>query len=389
MLFGWGETPGVLSLPPWWIVSRKNCARRLEKGKPVERLGGPLTFHHPGVILPKDATFLPKLSSLREKWRSSAKEKSARILFVEGEDPRVLSAAAYLQNHALARPILVGSPGPMLETARRIGLEGERFERMDPAQEGQRELFSQKLFERRKAKGLTEEQARALILDPLYFGVMALGAGMAEGLVGGAVRTTAETVRAGFAGLGLAPTAEMAFGAFLMECPHAGGGEKTMLFADCAVSPHPSPRALAAVGIGAAKLFEKFVGETARVAYLSFSTLGSAEDESVSAVRQAVELVKKKAPGLTVGGEFQGDAALVDSIARQKGVTDFNVAGRANVFVFPDLNAGNISYKILQHLGGARAVGPLLAGLAKPMSDLSRGCTDEDVVDAAVLTALL
>ncbi len=389
MLFGWEETPGALSLPHWWTVSIKNCTRRPGKGNPVERLGLPLTFHHPGVILPKDATFVLKSSSLWEKLRSSAKAKSARILFVEGEDPRVLSAAAYLQNHALARPILVGDPAQILETARRIGVDGKRFERMDPAQDGHRDLFCQKLFERRKAKGLTEEQARALILDPLYFGVMALSAGMAEGLVGGAVRTTADTVRAGFAGLGLAPTADMAFGAFLMECPHAGGGEKTLLFADCGVSPHPSPRALAAVGIGAARLFEKFVGEPARVAYLSFSTLGSAEDESVSAVRQAVELAKKKAPGLAVDGEFQGDAALVAHIARQKGVTDFNVAGRANVFVFPDLNAGNISYKILQHLGGARAVGPLLAGLAKPMSDLSRGCTDEDVVDAAVLTAHL
>jgi DNA primase len=141
-------------------------------------------------------------------------------------------------------------------------------------------------------------------------------------------------------------------------------------------------------GNAVAKLFEKFVGETARVAFLSFSTLGSAEDESVSAVRHAVELVKKKAPGLEVDGEFQGDAALVAPIAEQKGVTNFSVAGRANVLIFPDLNAGNISYKLVQHLGGARAVGPILAGLAKPMSDLSRGCTDEDIVDAAVLTAL-
>lgn len=347
-----------------------------------------LTFSHPGVILQKDATDSPIGGSLWGKFRALASQRSARVLLVEGEDPRVLSAAAFLRDRNILRPVLVGDPARIAECVRKFGFEGGPFECLDPATHGQREMLCRTLFERRKAKGLTEEQARALILDPLYFGVMALAAGLADGLVAGAVRTTADTVRAGFAGLGLAPGAETAFGAFLMDCPHAAGGGRTLLFADCGVSPHPSPRALAAVAIGAAKLFEKFVGETARVAFLSFSTLGSAEDESVSAVRHAVELVRKKAPGLEVDGEFQGDAALVAPIAEQKGVTNFSVAGRANVLIFPDLNAGNISYKLVQHLGGARAVGPFLAGLAKPMSDLSRGCTDEDIVDAAALTAL-
>lgn len=318
-----------------------------------------------------------------------ASKRSARVLLVEGEDPRVLSAAAFLRERNILRPIVVGEPDRVAESARKFGFEGKTFDCLDPAAPGQRDVFWRALFERRKAKGLTEVQAQSLIQDPLYFGVMALGAGAAEGLVAGAVRTTAETVRAGFLGLGTAPGTEISFGAFLMDCPHSAGGSRTLLFADCAVSPHPSPRALAAVGIGAAKLFEKFVGESARVAYLSFSTLGSAEDENVSAVRHAVELVRKKAPGLLVAGELQGDAALVQHIAEQKGARDFRVAGHANVLVFPDLNAGNISYKLVQHLGGARAVGPLLSGLAKPMSDLSRGCTDEDIVDAAVLTALL
>lgn len=308
---------------------------------------------------------------------------------MEADDPRVLSAALYLRKQQIALPLLVGDPARIAEAFRKYGVEGESFDILDPAPLVQREKFRSALFERRKTKGLTEEQAERLVSDPLYFGVMALNAGMAEGLVCGAVRTTAETVRAGFAGIGLASGAEIAFGAFLMDCPHASGGPRTLLFADCAVSPHPSPRALAAVGIGAAKLFQKMIGETARVAFLSFSTLGSAEDETVLEVRHAVELIKKKAPGLAVEGELQGDAALVEHIARQKGATDFNVAGRANVLIFPDLNAGNVGYKILQHLGGARAVGPFLAGLAKPMSDLSRGCTDEDIVDAAAMTALV
>ena len=174
-----------------------------------------------------------------------------------------------------------------------------------------------------------------------------------------------------------------------MECPHSTGGTRRMLFADAAVSPHPSPRALAAVALESAGLFHRFTGEIPRVAFLSFSTKGSASDESVDAVRQATDLARKKAPRLSLDGELQADAALVASIAERKGVTDFTVAGRANVLVFPDLNAGNIAYKLVQHLGGARAAGPLLAGLAMPMTDLSRGCTDEDIVDAAALVSLL
>jgi phosphate acetyltransferase len=315
--------------------------------------------------------------------------RSPRILFVEAEDPRILSAVRFLKDKKIVRPVLVGDASRVVQASLSCGVDVSDIECFDPATHGQTDAFWRALFERRKSKGLTEELARELILDPLYFGVMALGAGAADGLVGGAVRTTAETVRAGFSGLGVASGAEIAFGAFLMECPHAAGGHRTLLLADCAVSPHPSPRALAAVGIGAAKLYETFTGERARVAFLSFSTLGSAEDESVAAVRHAVELVRKKAPDLMVAGELQADSALVGSIAQQKGVVDFSVAGSANVLIFPDLNAGNISYKLLQHLGGARAVGPVLAGLSRPMSDLSRGCSDEDIVDAAALISLL
>lgn len=349
----------------------------------------PLTSGHPGVILRKDAPNLSDPRSLWERFREKASARQARVLLVEPEDPRVLSAAGFLRQRKIARPVLVGARGRVSAAASAVGVDIEGWDLLDPATHERRNDFALALFERRKAKGMTAEQARTMVLDPLYFGVLALGAGMADLLVGGAVRTTADTVRAGFAGLGMAPGADVAFGAFLMECPHASGGARTVLLADCAVSPHPSPRALAAVGVAAAELFESWMGEPARVAYLSFSTRASAEDESVAAVRHAVELVRKKAPGLAVDGELQGDAALIESIARQKGVDDLKVAGRANVLIFPDLNAGNIGYKLVQHLGGARAVGPVLCGLAKPLSDLSRGCTDEDIVDAAVLTALV
>jgi phosphate acetyltransferase len=312
-----------------------------------------------------------------------------RVVFPEGDDPRVLSAAEFMRRKGWARPCLLGDPERVREKAREAGISIEGIPVADPSGSPDREVFAQRLVEKRKARGMTLEEARALVLDPLYFGAMMVEGGGADVFVGGAARSTADTVRAGFAALGMASGAETAFGAFFMECPHATGGTRRLLMADAAVSPHPSPRALAAVAAASAGLWTRYTGETSRVAFLSFSTLGSARDESVEAVRKAVELARRKVPGGVFDGEFQADTALVESIARRKGVTDFAVAGKANVLVFPDLNAGNIAYKLVQHLGGARAVGPLVAGLAKPFSDLSRGCTDEDVADTAVLASLL
>lgn len=356
----------------------------------LERIPGiPLTSSCPGVILRTGVMKSSEKNSFWEHCRQKAASHLRRVLLVESEDPRVLSAAQIVHRRSIAHPLLVGNVDRVSAEASRIGLDLKGIECVDPATDPRTERLGRDLFEKRKGKGLTEEQAHILVQDPLFFGVMALHGNFADGLVAGAVRTTSETVRAGFWGLGLAPHVEIAFGAMVMDCPFSGGHSRTLLFADCAVSPHPSPRALAAVGIAAAELFEKLVGGPARVAFLSFSTLGSAADDSVVATRHAVELVRKKAPTLLVDGELQADAALVDVIARQKGMGHSLVAGQANVLVFPDLNAGNTGYKLVQHLGGARAVGPLLVGLAKPMSDLSRGCTDEDIVDAVALTALL
>jgi phosphate acetyltransferase len=338
---------------------------------------------HPRVVLPRtEGRCSARLEGLRARGFASR----PRLLLPEGEDPRVLSAAAFLSARGWARPILLGDPGAVAARAAEEGVSLKGVDLWDAADPVRRSSGARALLEKRRAKGMTEDQAADLLKDPLYQGVMALLAGEGDLLAAGAVRTTADTVRAGFAGLGLAHGADIVFGAFLMECPADSG--RLLLFADGAVSPRPSPRGLAAVAVAAGALFERWVGEPARVAFLSFSTRGSAEDESVAAIRQAVEGARKKAPGLAVDGELQGDAALVDHIALQKGAAGSPVAGRANVLVFPDLNAGNIGYKLVQHLGGARAIGPVLAGLSRPMTDLSRGCTDEDIVDAAALTAL-
>lgn len=312
-----------------------------------------------------------------------------RILLPEATDARVLSAAVFLARQATLRPVLAGPKEQIRAAARDAGFDLDGVEIWDSTQAPEKAAYAAKLFEKRKAKGLTQAEASQLLEDPLYGACMALGEGLADGLVAGAVRTTAETVRAGFSCLGLAPGAQTVFGLFVMECPGAPGGVRRLLMADGAVSPRPSPRALAAIGQGAAGFAEKFLGEPPRVAFLSFSTRGSADDESVPPLREAVELLRRKKPDLAVDGELQGDAALVPDIAVQKGAGDSAVAGRANVLILPDLNAGNISYKLVQHLGGARAVGPLLVGLSKPMSDLSRGASDEDIADAAALVCLL
>lgn len=340
------------------------------------------------IILEKTSVNSPGNTPFWSGFRRRAAEENKRILFPEGSDARVLSAVSFLARTRAVRPALLGAPQEIRAAAREGDFSLEGVEIVDAGAQDQAG-YAEKLFERRKSKGLTPEEARNHLRDPLYLACMMLADGKADGVVAGAVRTTADTVRAAFSCVGMAPGASTVFGAFLMECPHPPGGPRRLMFADAAVSPRPSHRALAAVGVEAAGLFRRLTGEPPRVAFLSFSTRGSAEDESAAAVREAAALARKKAPDLDVDGELQGDAALNLDIARQKGAGDSPVAGRANVLIFPDLNAGNIAYKLVQHLGGARAVGPFLAGLAAPMTDLSRGCSDEDVADAAAVVGLL
>lgn len=343
-----------------------------------------MTTPYPRVILGSDGKSSRNRSDFWSEFRRSAQARAKRILLPEATDPRVLSAAAFLSKFKICKPVLVGNSNEIGTAAKRDLFDLTGVEIMDSRDAAAQRCYAGQLFERRKAKGMTLERAAEQVQDPLIFSCMAVRDGAGHGVVAGAVRTTADTVRAGFSCFGVSHHAGgVAFGLFLMDCPAALGGPRRLIFADAAVSMDPAARSLASVGLEAAKYGERFLKEIPRVAFLSFSTKGSAEHESVEKIRQAVNILKEKSPGLAMDGELQGDAALNDDIARQKGAGDSPSAGRANVLIFPDLNAGNIGYKLVQYLGGASAVGPLLAGLTHPMSDLSRGCTDEDIVDAA------
>ena len=322
------------------------------------------------------------IDTIFEKARSDRKT----IVLPESSDPRTLEATAKILEKGVADVILLGEQEELKKAAGDWNIDGARF--IDPANFDQFEAYAEALYELRKKKGMTLEQARETLKDPLYLGVMLVKQGEADGMVAGAVNSTANTLRPALQILKTAPGTKIVSAFFLMVVPDCAYGEKgTFIFADSGLVENPDAEALSEIAISSARSFEQLVGAQAEVAMLSYSTMGSAKSPLTEKVIEATKLVKEKAPELHVDGELQADAAMVPKVAASK-APQSQVAGKANVLVFPDLNAGNIGYKLVQRLARAEGYGPVTQGIARPVNDLSRGCSADDIVGVVAITAV-
>jgi phosphate acetyltransferase len=325
---------------------------------------------------------------LLDRIKQNARKHNMRIVLPEGYEERNIKAADIALQEELAQIILIGDPAEINSHAAKLGLTNlSKAKIINPAAHEKKDHYIDMMVEIRKSKGMTREEAAKLIEDPLYLGVLMIKNGDADGEVSGADHATGDVLRPAFHYVKTAPGISVVSGAFLMILPDKNFGENgVIIFADGAVSPDPNEKELAEIAIASAHTARAIAGFEPRIAMLSFSTKGSAKHEMVDKVVNATRIAKELAPDLQIDGELQADAALVEAIGRSK-APGSPIAGKANVLIFPDLNSGNIAYKLVQRLAHAEAIGPILQGMAAPINDLSRGCSVNDIVSMIAITS--
>ena len=326
--------------------------------------------------------------SLLEDIKTNAKTLNKRIVLPEGYEERTIQAASEIMEEGIAQIILIGNPDEIKSKANELGVKNiEDATIIDPISHQKKEQYADLMVEIRKAKGLTKEEALKLIENPLFLATLMIKAGDADGEVAGADNATGDVLRPAFQYVKTLPGISVVSGAFIMILPDGEYGDNGMLvFADCAVHPDPDAKQLAEIAVSTAKTTKSITGMEPKVALLSFSTKGSASHPMVDKVVEATRIAQEAAPEFQFDGDLQADAAIVEAVGAKK-APDSKIAGKANVLVFPDLQSGNIAYKLVQRMAKAEAIGPILQGMAAPINDLSRGCSVSDIVNLIAITA--